>query len=105
MNKTLQSLIYNSIEKYYYKELAEHFLRLYTLFQIQYSHTTQLMDTVSTIEQIKQMNLFWNFRLAAFPNSIEVREWLQNHDNFITYINDFENSWMTNAIELGALNE
>jgi hypothetical protein len=61
-------------------------------------------DAFTETEQITMINNFWRNHLGLLPNTLEIRVWLCEGDDIMSYINSFENNWLALVLATGLLN-
>jgi len=71
------------------REAASHLLSLMQQ-ETGYADLTGIPDAT----QIKLLNQFWRKFVNQYPNTTEVRTWLENHDGYDEYVRTFSERWL-----------
>jgi len=53
--------------------------------------------------QISMLNNFWRGTLNGIPGTTEIKAWLTDGDNSVSYMNDFRNYWSKLIIGTGVI--
>lgn len=59
---------------------------------------------LSEVDQIKEMNSFWDSVLSPLAGTTEVRSWLEQDTTIDSYISNFRHHWLKGVMESGFLN-